>query len=51
MATRSYASERLKTLLTTNRSAAYAAAFDKLLSDLVVEANDLKDYDGENASD
>ena len=48
---RSYASERLKNLLTTNRSATYAAEFDKLLLDLVAEANETKDYDGEHTTD
>ena len=33
LAIRTYATERLKSLLTTNRSATYAAEFDKLLVD------------------
>ena len=51
LAIRSYATERLKNLLTANRSAAYALEFDKFLSDLVTEANDLKDFDGENGGE
>ena len=51
LAIRTNATERLKSLLTTNRSATYAAEFDKLLVDLVAEANEIKDYDGEHITD
>ena len=48
---RTYATERLKSLLTANKTAVYAAEFDKLLCDLVAEANEIKDYDGEHITD
>ena len=48
---RTYATERLKNLLTVNKTAAYAAEFDKLLCDLVTEANEIKDYDGEHVTE
>ena len=51
IAIRTSATERLKSLLTTNRSETDAAEFDKLLVDLVAEANDIKDYDGEHVTD
>ena len=51
IAIRSYATERLKNLLTTNKGAQYALEFDKLITDLVAEANELKDYDGEMGGD
>ena len=51
IAIRTYATERLRNLLTVNRTAAYATEFDKLLGDLVTEANDIKDYDGEHVAE
>jgi hypothetical protein len=48
---RTCATERLKILLTVNRTAAYAADFDKLLCDSVTEANEIKDYDGEHVAE
>ena len=51
IAIRTYATDRLRNLLTVNRTAAYAAEFEKLLGDLVTEANDIKVYDGEHVTD
>ena len=51
IAVRSYATERLKNLLTVNKGPQYALEFEKFITDLVGEANELKDYDGEGGSD
>ena len=41
----------MKTLLTVNKGAPYALEFDNLITDLVAEANELRDYDGEGGGD
>ena len=48
IAIRTLATERLKNLLAVNKGGAYALEFDKLITDLVAEASELKDYDGES---
>ena len=51
IAIRTFATERLKNLLTVNKGAPYALEFDTLITDLVAETNELKDYDGEGGGD
>ena len=48
---RTFATERLHNLLAMNKGAPYALEFDKLITDLVAETNELKDYDGEGGGD
>ena len=45
---RTYATERLKTLLTTSRGELYAADFDKLLTVTCSDANELQEFGGEH---
>ena len=51
LAVRSYATERLKSLLTTSKGLQYALEFDKLISGLIGETSELKDYVGEGGGD
>ena len=48
---RTFANERLKNLSSVNKGTAYALNFNKLTTDLVAEASELKDFDGEGGGE